>query len=105
MTKFDIDEEASERLRMDVVHEIDDAPAAAAPWVDAMRCLNTINDPLGRRLLTLHRDCGSGTGECDSDPKLDAVPMADRRDWGCETVALIAHHHGVEYPIPSRPTD
>lgn len=69
---------------MDVVHEIDDAPApapaSAARWVDAMRRLNTINDPLARQLLRLRRNCGSGTGECDADFDLDAVPMPDRRD-------------------------
>lgn len=105
MTKFVYDEDASEQLHMDVVHEMDDTPAPAARWVDAMRQLSTINDPLARRLLALHRDCGSGTGVCDSDPDSDAVPMAVRRDWGCETTALIADHYAVEYPVASRPTD
>jgi hypothetical protein len=97
MTRFEYDEEASERLHMDVVHEVDDSPPSIARWVEAMRLLNSINDPLARRLLALHRDCGSGTGECDSDPD---VSPAERRSWGCETTAVIADHFGLAYPGP-----
>jgi hypothetical protein len=80
---------------MDVVHEIDDRPTSVSAWVDAMRRLNAIEDPLACRILALHRDCGSGTGECDSD--LDEMPMAMKADWGCETTAAIAMHFGVAY--------
>lgn len=62
-----------------------------------MRRLNTISDPLARRILLLHRDCGSGSGVCDPLDE-EGTPIADRRDWGCETTALIADHFGVEYP-------
>jgi hypothetical protein len=103
MTPCEYDAEASERLHMDVVHEIDDGPPSAARWVDAMRRLNAINDPLARRILALHRDCGSGRGECDSE--LDDVAPADRSDWGCDTTALIAAHYGVEFPGSIRGTD
>jgi hypothetical protein len=95
MTRHEYDEEASERLHMDVVHEIDDRQVRVSRWADAMRRLNEINDPLARRILALHRDCGSGTGECDSG--LDEMPMAMRADWGCETTAAIATHFGVVY--------
>ena len=61
-----------------------------------MRRLNAVEDPLARRILALHRDCGSGTGECDSG--LDDMPMAMRADWGCETTAVVATHFGVAYP-------
>lgn len=97
MTRFEYDEEASQRLHYDVVHEIDDQPTPVARWVDAMRALNSINDALARRILTLHRDCGSGSGVCDSTDEV-SDEMANRRDWGCETTALIAEHFGVEYP-------
>ncbi len=80
---------------MDVVHEIDDRPEPKSSWVDAMRRLNAIDDPLARRILALHRDCGSGTGECDSG--LDELSMAIRADWGCETTNLVATHFGVAY--------
>ena len=99
MTKFEYeyDEEASAELHMDVVH---DAPARTtapvARWVEAMRRLNGVNEPLARQLLALHRDCGSGSGECDSDR--NSTPMSHRRGWGCETTTLIAHHFGIEYP-------
>jgi hypothetical protein len=97
MVRYEYDEEASEKYHMDVVYEVDDRPTPVSRWVDAIRRLNTINDALARRLLALHRDCGSGSGVCDSVDE-EAVPMADRRDWGCETTALIASHFGVDYP-------
>jgi len=97
MTRYEYDEEASAAWRMDVVHEVDDSPTPVSRWVDAMRRLNAINDPLARKLLELHRDCGSGTGVCDSvDDEPD--PMDRRRNWGCETTELIASHFGIEYP-------
>jgi hypothetical protein len=99
MTRHEYDEEASERLHMDVVHEIDDRPAPVARWVDAMRRLNAIDDPLARRILSLHRDCGTGSGPCDSEG--DDVPMAQRADWGCETTAVIADHFRVPYSTRS----
>jgi hypothetical protein len=95
MTRYEYDEEASQRLHMDVVHEIDDVQVPSSRWAEAMRRLNEINDPLARRILALHLDCGSGTGECDSG--LDDMPMAIRTDWGCETTAEIATHFGVVY--------
>jgi hypothetical protein len=96
MTRYQYDEEASERLHVDVVYEIDDTPGTQAQWVESMRRLNSIKHGLARRILALHRDCGSGTGVCDS---LDDEPglWADRTDWGCETTATIAAHFGVEY--------
>jgi hypothetical protein len=96
MTRYEYDEEASQRLHMDVVYEIDDRDAPVARWVDAMRRLNSIDDPLARRILALHRDCGSGSGACDSGFKDE--PIARRVDWGCETTSVIARHFGVEYP-------
>lgn len=60
MTKYIYDEEGSERFHMDVVHEIDIRPGSLNEWLDAMRRLNAINDPLGRSIVALHRDCGSG---------------------------------------------
>jgi hypothetical protein len=80
MTRHEYDEVASERLHMDVVHEIDDRPAPVSRWVDAMRRLNAIADPLARRIVALHRDCGSSNGECDSG--LEEMPMTVRADLG-----------------------
>ena len=97
MTRYDYDEEASKRLHMDVIHEIDDRPTPVARWVDAMRRLNSINEPLARMVLALHRDCGSGSGTCDAG--FDGEPIAQRVDWGCETTAVIAHHFRIEYPV------
>jgi hypothetical protein len=97
MTGYEYDEEASEGLRIDVVQEVDDRPTPVARFVDAMRLLNSIKDPLARRLLALHRNCGSGSGVCDSTNN-EAVPMSDRRGWGCETTEVIADQFGVEYP-------
>lgn len=97
MTRYEYDEEASAAWRMDVVHEVDDSATPVSRWVDAMRRLNTINDPLARKLLALHRDCGSGMRVCDS---LDDEPdPTDRRSsWGCETTQVIADHFDVDYP-------
>lgn len=96
MTRYEYDEEASQAFHRDVVHEIDDRPVPVSRWVDAMRRLNSIDDPLVRKVLALHRDCGSGSGPCDgADP---GEPIARRFEWGCETTAVIADHFGVEYP-------
>ena len=97
MVRYEYDEEDSAAEHMDVVYEVDDSPAPVSRWVDAMRRLNTINDPLARKLLALHRDCGAGTGVCDSLDD-DPDPMDRRSTWGCETTGLIADHFGVEYP-------
>lgn len=103
MTRYEFDEEASQRLHMDVVYEIDDRPTPVARRVDAMRRLNSINDPLARRILALHRDCGSGSGACDSG--FEDEPIARRVDWGCETTAVIADHFGVQYPAAPPESD
>ena len=98
MSRFEYDEEASATLHMDVVHEIrEDAPVPVTRWVEAMRRLNSISDPLARQLLKLHQNCGSGDGECD-DSDDDFVAIAQRADWGCETTEIIAAHFSVEYP-------
>ena len=96
MSRYEYDEEASAAWHVDVLHEVDDSPAPVSRWVDAMRRLNPINDPLPRKLLALHRDCGSGTGVCDS--LNDEPDPTDRRSNCCETTELIADHFGVEYP-------
>ncbi|MFI7588732.1 hypothetical protein ACIB24_16810 [Spongisporangium articulatum] len=96
MTEYVYDEEASAALHMDVVHEVD-APPSRSTWVEAMRRLNRIEDPLARRLVRLHIDCGSGVGECDDVEEYDgeSVPVG----WGCETMEIIAGHFGVQYPV------
>lgn len=103
VTRFEYDDEASKAWHMDVVHEVtDDKPLPVARWVESMRRLNSIEDPLARRLLTLHRDCGSGSGVCDSVDD-ESVAIAQRRGWGCETTQVIADHFDVEYPGPPTP--
>lgn len=97
MTRHEYDEEASTALHRDVVHEVDDSPTPVSRWVEAMRRLNRIDDPLARKVLALHRDCGSGSGGCDSDED-DPSQMDRRAGWGCETTEVIADHFGVEYP-------
>ncbi|GGB31703.1 hypothetical protein GCM10011492_22940 [Flexivirga endophytica] len=97
MTRYEYDEEASRRLHMDVVHEVDDRPAPVVRWVDAMRRLNSIDDPLARSVLALHRDCGSGSGVCDGG--FEGEAMVQIADWGCETTAVVASHFGIEYPV------
>lgn len=103
MTRYVYDEEASNRLHMDVVHEIDDRPTPVARWLDAMRRLNSIEDPLARQLVALHRDCGTGSGTCDDG--FDGQPIAKRVGWGCETTATIAHHFEIEFPVAPRDAD
>lgn len=98
MARFEYDEAASEAEHMDVVYEVpEDKPVTVALWVESMRRLNSIEEPLARRLLKLHQDCGSGSGECDSTED-DVVTIANRSGWGCETTRLIADHFGVDYP-------
>lgn len=101
MTRHEYDEEASEAWQMDVVHEVpDDASAPVSRWVDAMRRLNSTNDPLARKFIALHRDCGSGSGVCDVGAD-DHDPVTHRRNWGCETTEVIADHFGIDYPSGS----
>ena len=100
MARYEYDEAASEAEHMDVVHEVPkDKPVPVARWVESMRRLNAIQDPLARRLVALHRDCGSGSGVCDG---LDcqSVPISERSGWGCETIETIAQHFEVRYPEP-----
>jgi hypothetical protein len=98
--RFEYDEEASAAEHMDVVYEVaDDGPVPVTRWVEAMRRLNTIRDPLARRLLSLHQDCGSGSGVCDGAAD-DFVAIAQPSHSGCETTEVIAQHFGVEYPVP-----
>ncbi len=102
VTGFEYDEEASAVEHMDVVHEIlESKPVPVTRWVESMRRLNAIQDPLARGVLALHRDCGSGTGVCDSDAD-ELVAIANRSGWGCETTEIIARHFGVDYPEPPR---
>ncbi len=97
MTRYEYDVEASEAWHMDVVHEVpDDGPVPVARWVDATRRLNANNDPLARKLIDLHRDCGTGTGLRDAGAD-DHDPGSHRRSWGCETTAMIAEHFGTDY--------
>jgi hypothetical protein len=92
------DEEASAAEQMDVVHEVVDVPAESAQqWLEAIRRLNAIGEPLARKLIDLHRDCGSGNGVCDDVDEFDDRP-ARRAEWGCETIETIAGHFNVEYP-------
>lgn len=100
MASFEYDEEASGAWHMDVVHEApEDKPVPVARWVESMRRLNAIEDPLGRRLVALHRDCGSGRGVC-ADADGERVPISERSGWGCETIEITAEHFGVLYPEP-----
>jgi hypothetical protein len=90
VAKFEYDEEASAALRLDVVHDVrQDKPVPVTRWIEAMRRLNAIRDPLARQILVLDRECGSGTGACDNAD--DVVPeIADRLRWGCKTTEVIA---------------
>lgn len=98
MTRYVYDEEASRAFHMDVVHEVEErAPMSATLWIEAMRRLNVIEDPLIRRILAVHLDCGSGTGACD-DMEDEGVPLSERNGWGCETTELIAQHSAVDFP-------
>src|SRR3546814_2187645 len=100
MTRYEYDEEASAAWRMDVVHEVDDSPTPVSRWVDAMRRLNTITDPLARKLLALHRDCAAGTVVCDS-LSADPDPIDRRSRWCCPPTALIADPFSVRSPRSS----
>lgn len=95
MTRYAYDEEASEQFQMDVVYEVDESQMTPARWVESQRRLNAINDSLARKIIELHRDCGSGTGECDD---VEVGPHERAPFWGCETTALVAAHYGIEFP-------
>lgn len=95
MTRYVYDEEASRRLHMDVAYEIDDRPVSPTQRVEAMRRLNSIDDPLARQIVELHRDCGSGSGPCDD---IDDDPDDRGAHWGCETTSIVATYFGIEFP-------
>ena len=92
------DERASEAEHMDVVHEyvLHDRSEHVAAWVQAMRRLNSIEDPLARKILALHRDCDGGIGNCDACESEDGESVG--LTWPCETTEVIAQHFGIEYP-------
>lgn len=79
---------------MDVVHEYDDTPVTVDRWLESRRRLNSINDPLARKILALHERCGTGDGECDGEE----APEGDLAGWPCPTTQLVADHFGIEYP-------
>ncbi len=92
------DEEASRALHMNVVHEVvEREPMSLNLWVEAMGSLNVIDDPLIRKILAVHLDCGSGTGACDGmEPEV--VPIGGARRLGLP-------HHGtrrgaLRYRVP-----
>lgn len=93
------DEEASQEEHRDIVYEIPrrNEMSDTQAWVESMRRLNGINDPLARKILALHRDCGPQTGECGRDDDVGDVGFG----WPCETVRLIAEHFGIEHPSES----
>lgn len=62
--------------------------AYSAAWVQAMRQLNGIEDPLARKLLRLHRDCPADDG-CDCDGSGTML---------CRTTLVIAEHFGLKLP-------
>ena len=101
MAPYEYDEEASAAEHMDVVHEVpENKPVPVARWVESMRRLNAIKDPLARRLLALHQECGSGSGVCDSSGD-EPVAISERSGWGCQTTETIADHFNIEYPEPT----
>ena len=100
MARYAYDEETSAALHMDVAHDVEDLePVPVARWVEAMRRLNGIQDPLARQILAIHQDCGSGSGVCDGSES-DVIPISRRAHWGCETTEIVAQHFGVGYPHP-----
>lgn len=92
------DENASEAEHVDVVHEyaLHDRSEHVAAWVQAMRRLNSIDDPLARKILALHRDCDDGIGNCDACESEDGERVG--LIWPCETIMVIARHFGIEHP-------
>ena len=102
VAKFEYDEEASAAWRLDVVHDVrQDKPVPVTRWIEAMRRLNAIRDPLARQILVLDRECGSGTGTCDNAD--DVVPeIADRLRWGCKTTEVIAGSFRCRVPRATR---
>lgn len=92
------DEEASRTEQMDVVHEVEvHSPAEhRRAWLEAMRRLNAVEDPLARRLIALHRDCGDGEYQCRACGSADEEPFSR---FPCETLELVAEHHGVSWPL------
>ena len=66
-------------------------PVPVARWLESMRRLKVIGDPLARRLLTLHRDCGTRSGVCDGvDDDFVAIgnrPGCNVKNRNCENLA------------------
>lgn len=94
------DEAASEEQHMDIVYEVARRPEGSdvQAWAESMRRLNGIDDPLARKIVALHRDCGPGTGECGRD---DDDQECVGLDWPCETLRVVADHFGIAHPSES----
>jgi hypothetical protein len=84
---------------MDVAHEIvmHGRSQHMVTWVEPMRRLNGIEDPLARRILALHRYCNNGIGNCDACEPENGV-TAGLIMWPCETTEAIARHFGIQHP-------
>ncbi len=97
-SRYEYDEDASEAEQMDVVHEIamHHSSEHMATWVEAMRRLNAVEDPLARAILALHRDCSEGIGNCDACEPEDGETVG--LTWPCQTTDVIARHFGIEHP-------
>lgn len=101
VTRYVYDEEAGRALHLDVVHEMDErAPMSATLWIEAIRRLNVIEDPLIRRILAVHLDCGSGTGACD-DMEAEGVPLSERKRLGMRDHG--AHRTALRCRLPQGP--
>lgn len=68
--------------------------ARAIKLATARTALTALDDPLARLVLHLHSE--NERGECDGCD-FDGYE-AERPDWPCRTVEVIAAHHGIELP-------
>lgn len=94
--EYRYDEGTSAECHMDVVHEVEPHERAQhlASWVESMRRLNAIKDPLARRLVALHRDCSDGEGSCEACEA--GSEQASGVSRACETMVAVAEHYGIE---------
>ena len=96
MLRHEYDEDAAARWLLGAVV---DSPLTRAQWLESRRRLDSVTDPLARRLVGLHRMCGTGDGRCDGQD-VGPEPRRSASVWGCETLDVIAQHHRLAWSRP-----
>lgn len=104
MTGREYDEEASERLHIDVVHEADDRPTPVTRW--AMPCDASTRSTIRSPVVFLHYTATVAQEAACATRSMTNPSRRGQEGMGLRDDEAIADHFGVEYPgVPERRID